>query len=299
MRALITTFLIATSFATPAFAGPHHDQVGLRVDNDTQSAVDVYIDGSWRGTVRVRDERTFTSTPGRHDVQMIAQDTGAPLYRNALVLTPSRVLEIELEAALAQLQLHNKGRDALYVTVEHNPGFWLMPGSRQVVQVRPGIADVTTAMYTPYGLQTIGQYSWQLTGGLTIDRDIGFIAPPPPARVVATRPAAPARSRITVTNQENSTIRVYIGGAEIAAIKSGRTESFSVPPGRQMVTVVEHRGRILYNEPVTFDPRKDHVVRIANSRGTHTPRTVSTHVVGAPPSRPSHGPGNSYTYTSY
>lgn len=250
MKATIALGITALSaLSSTAIAGP----VGLRIDNEAGTQVEVYVDGSWRGSVFANGERTFTTLPGRRDVRVVST-RGAPLYQDSLVLHPHRMVEVDVFQPIATLRLDNEGSAPLFVDVPGANGFWLNPGQVQSLQVRSGSIPVTTSVSTPRGMTRLGTETLQLAPGRIYEHDIAWVPP---------RTA----SMVTVTNGERHMMRVYVGGTEIGVIRGHSTATLSVPVGRQLVTVVEHGGQVVYNQPVNFDGRVDHEILIdANGR---------------------------------
>jgi hypothetical protein len=275
---------IAMIAATSGEAWASPRLVGVRIDNDAATQVEVYVDGAWRGSVFRGDERTFTTTPGRRDVRVVST-AGVPLYQDSLVVTPHRMVEIDVCDPTATLRLDNDGQAPLYVTLPGAPGMWVNPGDVRTVQVRAGSVPITTALSTPRGLQQLGTETLRVAGGRTYTHEIAWFAPR-------------ASSHITVTNGERNFLRVYVGGQEVGVIPAHGTRTIAVPTGRQLVTVIESNGNLVYNEPVHFDPRKDHEI-LFDERGNCTRGRGGTTVAGHVSTTTAHHGYASTTSVSY
>jgi hypothetical protein len=163
------------------------------------------------------------------------------------------------------------GLAPVYVQVGALTAFWVLPGQEQRLDVPllPGapLVAVTTSVYGPRGLVPVDTQPLALTPGRLATFEVGWTA----------------ASTITLTNLEARPVRVYIGGREAAAVGVGQTTTFSVAPGRFDVLVVEERGRVLFQQAVAFDARRDHRVLLAGATGTMTVQTTTTTALAAPP----------------
>jgi hypothetical protein len=265
--ALYAGLLSATTISATAAASPHHPQrpyvrppaqapayapATVEIDNETGLMVDVFIDGVFRGSIRDDQEANFTSDPGLRRVTVQLQD-GSLAYDDHVQLYALRETEIDLRPMLATLVLDNDGVSPLWVTVPGIAPFWLMPNTNQRLQVAPGLIHVEGAMYGKQGLRTVVSQDLYTRPASTLVADLGW-SPPPPA------------SRLTVRNLENSAIRVYIGGNEVAALQPGEASTLEVRPGQHMVTIVSNRGGILYNDHVGFTDDQVRSVLIRDGR---------------------------------
>jgi hypothetical protein len=178
---------------------------------------------------------------------------------------------------LAPVLVTHHGAAPVYVQVGSLTGFWALPGQQQRLDLPlvPGatVVPVTTSVYGPRGLVPVDTQALVLVPGRLSTMEVGWTA----------------ASTITLTNLESRPVRVYVGGYEAAAVGVGQTTTFSVAPGRYDVLVLEERGRVLFDQAVSFDPRRDHRVLLAGATGTMTVQTTTTSTTPlavAPPSPP-------------
>lgn len=278
MKTMLATLLTVLASASPAWAGYGHDRHDDRgytssqppatvyVDNDAGEEVQVWIDGTFRGAIRPGDVRTFSSLPG-HRVVHAETRRGEVLYDTRVQLHPHRTATVQVLPLLLDLVLTNFGDMPLLVDMPGSSAFWLSPGQRRSLDVRAGTFTVSTSMMTYRGLQRVE------THRLDVYRDTTFDL----GRHVA------RNTEVTLTNHESRTVRVYIGGREIAVLRRGETRTLEVQPGRHEVLLAEDRGRVLYNAPVSFD---------ANARfHLHFDDRIQVVRLDDGPRRPGHDPG--------
>jgi hypothetical protein len=237
--------------SSTAVAGPYHPQrpspppvayvpalSTLEIDNHTGLLVEVFVDGRFVGAVRDGQDYDFPSQPGTRRVTVKLQD-GTVAYDQTLRLNPHAEAEVELGPLLATVVLDNDGNSPLWVTVSGVAPFWLMPDTRQSLQLRPGPVHVDGAVYGPRGLATVVSQDLFARPAATLIADLGW-SPAPPS------------SRVTIHNHERTDVRVYVAGAEIAALRPGSSTTMEVRPGQHQVTVVANHGGILFNDRVSF-----------------------------------------------
>lgn len=216
-------------------APPPYAVSGVTLTNRAGVEADVWIDGVFRGGLRCTDARSFTERPGTHDVLVRARD-GLVLFQGRVVLSPRGLLPLDVVLPLATLTLVNDGQAPLWVTVGRDAQ-WILPGARYAFQVPAGLAHVTTAMYGRGGLVPVSAYDVRTLPGRPAFQSIGFAPPPRDAQVL-------------LTNHESTTVRLYVDGREVVALRPGESRAVNVPLGRHDVLLVEQRGRVLYQAPV-------------------------------------------------
>lgn len=246
---LLAVWMVLVS--TARASGP--PLTALQVVNDSGAELVVYVDGSFRGNVRIADQRSFTTPPGAHDVQITWTDR-TPILRDRVVTSLQRPTVLRVPPPVVPVVLTNSSPGPVWLDLAgREADLWLLPGARHTVHLPIGTTSpLTTSVYGPRGLVPVQQLDLVARAGATVE--VGFYAPPP-------------ASTITLTNQDARTLRVYIAGQEVAMVPPGQTRAWEVAPGRFDVLVVEERGRVLFQQAVTFDPRRDHNLRVVNGRG--------------------------------
>jgi hypothetical protein len=236
---------------------------GVMVTNDSGQQVEVYVDGQWRGSIRDDDQRVFSAWPGSHDVR-VAWPDGTAVASDRVQLAPGRPSSMVVRPPPTTFALTNQGQAPLWVEVPGVAPFWMLPGMNQSLTLGvTGPLPVVTSVYGRGGLVPVGQLSLNPCPGHVVQAPLGFVA------------AAPATT-VTVTNLEDHTLRVYLGGTEVAVIPVGETRTWDVRPGRTDVMIVEHGDGVLFSQAVTFDPRNDHRIRVRRGATmVETTRTVA------------------------
>lgn len=259
--ALLTA--VGVLLASPAAqASPHHGYHpvapapgGVSLDNDSGVAIDLYIDGAWRGEVARGDTRTFSTLAGRRQVVVRAHDLGVVLFDDRMTLQSGRPVPVRIVPPTTRVTLKNQGGAPLYASMAGvQGGVWLLPGGHHTLEVAGFQAVVTSSLYTRYGLTPVDADVLRLTPGRAMVHSLGFTAVAP-------------NSQLSVTNHERRTVRVFIGGQEVVAIPPRSTRSFETTAGRHMVTVAEDGGRILYNQAADFTPNSRHTIELRD--GVH------------------------------
>jgi hypothetical protein len=253
----IAALLAVSSVA--AARGPMPPQAGppvtaVWIDNDAGGQVEVWLDGVWRGSVRAGDERAFTTTPGAHGLSAMWSD-GTPLITQTVVTSPQGLTRVRVTPPMATVNLSHRGQAPVWVEVPGVAPFWMLPGAVQqlTLPLASGMT-VTTSVYGRMGLTPVASVPLFLRAGQVTVAEVGWTA------------VAPS-STVTLTNLEDHLVRVYIGGAEVAVVPPGQSRTWEVAPGRFQVLIVEQTDGVVLDQVVTFDPRRDHLVRVTGGRG--------------------------------
>ncbi len=234
---------------------------GVSLVNHAGVEMTVWVDGAFRGPVRANDTRTFSESPGLHQVLARGAD-GCVLYDGAVMLSPRGLGYVEVVPPFATATLFNNGSAPLYVSVG-NTSLWLLPGARQDVRVPNGCSHVLTSIVGLRGaLIAVGDYELRAVGGQRLYQTIGWTPPP-------------RLSHTVLTNHEPTTVRVYVDNREVLCLRPGETASVDLTGGRHQVMIAEIRGRVLFNAPV--DVRAGgrsvvdiwHGVHIESANGTY------------------------------
>lgn len=234
---------------------------GVSLANQAGVEVSVWVDGTFRGSVRANDTRTFSELPGLHQVVARGAD-GCVLYNSAVSFTPRGLGYVQVVPPFAIATLFNQGSTPLYVTAG-TTSLWILPGTRQDVRVPNGCSHVFTSIVGPRGsLIAVGDYELRATGGQRLVQEIGWTPPPRLARTV-------------LTNHEPTTVRIYIDNREVLTLRPGQTASLDLIGGRHQVLVTEARGRVLFNAGIDVRAGSQSEVdiwrgvRIHSARGTY------------------------------
>lgn len=241
--------------------GQGYAVTGVSLINHSGVEMTVWVDGSFRGPVRANDTRTFSETPGLHQVVARGAD-GCVLYDSAVMLAPRGLGTVEVVPPFATATLFNNGSTPLYVSAGRT-SLWILPGTSQDVRVPNGCSHVITSIVGPRGaLVQVGDVELRAVGGQRIFQSIGWTPPP-------------RLSGTTLTNHQPTTVRVTVDNREVLCLRPGETATVDLTGGRHQVMIAEIYGRVLFNAPVDIRPGNRSVVdiwngvRIESANGTY------------------------------
>lgn len=248
LLALLLPLFLFLGVAQPAWAWPVPPS-SLQVDNDSGFDVQVFVDGAFRGEVRHSDDRGFGTLPGAHQVTVRTEREGLVLLDGRVDVSPGRATRVVLTPPRTRLTLVNDGEAPLLVRLSHDSQpFWLVPGATQQSELPSGRVLVTTSVWTFEGLIAVDRRDLLLQPGRAQRETLGW--------------SPRTLSRVTLSNDERSPLRIYVDGNEVAFLPPRHTREITLLPGRHLVAVVDASGRMLYNAPAVVAPRTDYDVRL-------------------------------------
>lgn len=215
---------------------PGYAVTGMSLANRSGLELSVWVDGTFRGPVRVNDTRTFSDMPGAHQVLARGAD-GSVVFSGPVVFTPRGLSYLEVVPPFAMVTLFNNGSVPLFVSAGPT-SLWIVPGARQEVRVPAGCSHVLTSISGPRGAMIpVGDFELRATGGQRLVQDIGWSPPPRMAHA-------------TITNHERVTVRIYVDNRQVLSLRPGEQATLDLTGGRHQVFVAEAGGRVLFNAPI-------------------------------------------------
>ncbi len=264
LAALLLAVITTLSLPSAAHAWPSPPAT-LEVQNHTPFDVTVLVDGDLRGAIRANDQRGFGVWPGVRQVQVVSQSGNLALLDARVDARPHTATPVIVTPPMVHVSLINDGEAPVYVQVERERrGLWLLPGGVHAVERPMGRLQVSTQLYTFEGLVPLDTFVLDLFPGRPVRQSVGYT------------PRA-AMAPVTLTNREHSTLSVWVDGVLFATLRSRETQALALAPGRHLIAVIDHHGRLLYQSPAVLGARTSYDVVFANGV-TVTPRRLTQSV---------------------
>lgn len=216
---MITMWLASLALA-------HGPEAHVRVDNHFDGEVEVLVDGRFAAMVPGDGSVDLESRPGRHDVVVRRPGTGFVLAHSPLVLQPSALVILPVEAPPATLRVGNEGEIPLRLALGGQNVF-LVPHTVVEVSVTSGSLAVTATAHEPRGdFFAVNRTVWVEPGQVS-----STVLRPDPTVIV-------------VDNDDMFEMRVLVDGKDAGLVEGGELRQIWVRPGPSVVTLVDPFGRV-------------------------------------------------------